>query len=879
MTPKSPDRNPYVGPRPFEPEDKELFFGRDREISDVLSLIIAHRVLLLYAPSGAGKTSLINAGLIPRLEGDGFEVLPLARVRVEIPEDIPPGRISNLYVFNTLMSWAEDGDALERLAEMSLADFLKRREHPTAADGLPRVVIFDQFEEVFAFYAHRWEDREGFFRQVAEALKEDELLRVVLVIREDYIAELDPYAHLLPDQLRTRYRLERLSNEAAIAAVRRPLAKARPQRQFDEGVAEKLVKNLMEVRVETAPGKIERVSGQFVEPVQLQVVCDALWRDLPPDVVDITKEHLRDFGDVTEALSRFYEWSLRAARDVGAREEDLRSLFEHTLITPAATRGTVFRGEKRTGAIPKAALGVLDRLLVRLRLKRIGGIPNEAVDVLDGRHLIREESRAGAHWYELTHDRLIEPIQESNRTWRERKGRRARRVAVSSVTAAVVVGVTVSVLTGVWETDDGAGFSVPGEGFIQSLDPDTDTLVIVPPVDCDVLGERQLSIVIDPDVNTERVRVDRTETTDEGCRIFPEDPLQFDHKKGVSVGLDESILLDQSDPFHFFIIVPPGTDCVVLGDEGRTILIDPGGDNEEQVEVDAGEEVSKGLCFIHLDEEPLEPLQFDHFEGEAVSLLPPENLTNNAAADFFPAWSPDGDRIAFTSERDGNLEIYAMNADGSGQTNLTNNPAGDFGPAWSSGDRIAFTSDRDGNGEIYVMNADGSGLTRLTDNPADDFLPAWSPDGSRIAFVSDRFGNPQIHVMNADGSRSIRLTDDLAADFDPPWSSGDRIVFTSDRDGNPEIYAMNADGSNLTRLTDHPDADLDPAWSPDGSRITFVSERDGNPEIYIMNADGSDLTRLTSHPAADGDPAWSSGDRIAFTSDRNGNFDIYVLPQ
>lgn len=91
-------------------------------------------------------------------------------------------------------------------------------------------------------------------------------------------------------------------------------------------------------------------------------------------------------------------------------------------------------------------------------------------------------------------------------------------------------------------------------------------------------------------------------------------------------------------------------------------------------------------------------------------------------------WSPDGSRIAFTSDRDGGTGIYVMNADGSGPTRLTDSPAGDFLPTWSAdGSKIAFISSRDGNREVYVINADGSGQTNLTKNPAYDVAPTWSP--------------------------------------------------------------------------------------------------------------------------------------------------------
>ncbi len=257
------------------------------------------------------------------------------------------------------------------------------------------------------------------------------------------------------------------------------------------------------------------------------------------------------------------------------------------------------------------------------------------------------------------------------------------------------------------------------------------------------------------------------------------------------------------------------------------------------------------------------------------------NLTNHSADDGGPAWSPDGTRIAFASDRDGNTEIYALNADGSGVTRLTNHSAFDGGAAWSpDGARIAFTSDRGGITDIYAMNADGSGVTNLTNHSAHDSHPTWSPDGTRIAFSSRRDGNAEIYAMNADGSGVTRLTSDSELDLHPAWSpDGTRIAFTSYRGGDPEIYAMNVDGSGVTRLTNR-NARV-PAWSPDGARIAFASGQGDNYEIYVMNANGSGVTPVTSHSAFDYEPAWSpDGSRIAFTSDRDdpgGNHDIYVI--
>jgi len=460
--------NPYVGPLPFKREEGQRFFGREREARNLLARVISEQLVLFYAQSGAGKSSLINTRLIPQLQAAGFGVLPVGRVSGALPAGA--GAVDNIFVFNLCLSLDKSQGDPGRFSRMPLKAFLARLTTPDGEryyyqaesevesgdyESAPSVLIIDQFEEIITTSPEHWPQRADFFRQLDQAMAADPLLWVVLTLREDYIAALEPYAYLLAGKLRARFYMQRMGYEAALEAVEQPARLG--GRPFAGGVAQTLVDNLRQIRTPQTPpspsyeGGLRGV-GQYVEPVQLQVVCYQLWENLhqragdgveasagpppkgstpyAPDTTtgsiadrqgfktpsapgrEITAADLETLGNIDTALAKFYEQALQKTltsplplsssqeRGPGGEvsENQLRTWFDQKLITEAGTRGTVYQGPHETA-----------------------GLPNGAVTLLAGQYLLRAEIRAGGTWYELVHDRFIEPIQQSNRAWREQR--------------------------------------------------------------------------------------------------------------------------------------------------------------------------------------------------------------------------------------------------------------------------------------------------------------------------------------------------------------------------------------------------------------------------------------------------------------------------
>ena len=216
-----------------------------------------------------------------------------------------------------------------------------------------------------------------------------------------------------------------------------------------------------------------------------------------------------------------------------------------------------------------------------------------------------------------------------------------------------------------------------------------------------------------------------------------------------------------------------------------------------------------------------------------------QRLTANPAHDDSPTWSADGKQIAFMSRRDGDREIYIMEADGSNQHNLTNNPAQDRDPAFSpNGKSIAFRSNRDGNYEIYVMTSEGRDVSRITDNPAQDARPRWSPDSKKLAYTNNEHRNSEIYVLDLATGEQQNITKDERADASPTWSAdGKMIAFTRTEANTVDIYIAtkrdNWEAINIINDELHhaQPLDVEPDWwdpafhravSPTGERAIFT---------------------------------------------------------
>jgi hypothetical protein len=393
-----PGVSPYAGPQPFSARMGDRFFGRSIEAEQLLRLIMMNRVVLVYAPSGAGKTSLLNTLITQSLADQGLDVLLNARVGGALPDTVKADQIRNIYGFAAVygLDPARVPDPLS-----GISDYLHSTTRKPGTRG--RVIVFDQFEEIFTQHQERFPDRAAFVDDLVRALEEDPTLRVVFAIRQEYLADIDALTASLPTGLRLqRFALRRIDEARALEAITRPAAR---YATFAPGVAEALVAQLNTIHVHGFDGVLVKRRGEYIEMVHLQIVCQRFWKSLPAGTTRIEMEHVeraagegKSFADfVVNALDAFYDDTIESVakskithehtHEHGDYPEELIRLGCMKFVTTSSTRTMVQRANGRTGRLP-----------------------DWIVDQLEKSQLLRSELRGGQRWYELSHDRLAEPV-------------------------------------------------------------------------------------------------------------------------------------------------------------------------------------------------------------------------------------------------------------------------------------------------------------------------------------------------------------------------------------------------------------------------------------------------------------------------------------
>jgi hypothetical protein len=387
-------KEPYVGPRPFRRD--ELFYGREDDASGLVDTLTAGRIVLLHAPSGAGKTSLIQASVAPMMAELGFQicaqVAPFNAVRVTTP--VADGVVAeNRYVASAVTCLVGHLPDAGRPEGWTLTQALDRLAAEPGAPDL-QLLVLDQFEEILITDPTDFEGQLGFFRQLGHAL-DNRRRWALLAMREDFMGGLDRFLRYIPGQLRTTYRLDLLDTDAALRAIQLP-----PRLfdvEFTDDAALRLIHKLQAMRAGVNDERLVR-PGSYVEPVFLQVVCDGLWRTLrasrPRPLTTITVDDVKSFEPLEQALGTYYSTVVREAAGGSVRDQrEIRDWVQNRLLTKDGLRSQT-----------QAAPAVSD--------------PAAVLALLQERYLIRGDQRDNVTWWELTHDRLGEQILEDNRAWR-----------------------------------------------------------------------------------------------------------------------------------------------------------------------------------------------------------------------------------------------------------------------------------------------------------------------------------------------------------------------------------------------------------------------------------------------------------------------------
>lgn len=836
-----PPANPYVGPRPLE--TGERLFGRERELTELNYLLSAERVVLLHSPSGAGKSSLVQAGLIPRLR-ERFDVWRPTRVGHPLPDGVPDG--TNRYVLSAALGFEQGIPERVRrpaaeLAPLRLAEYVAQRpKRPSAPENI--LLIFDQFEEVLTADALAIAAKHAFFAQLGELLQ-NPLIWALFLLREEYVAPLDPYVAKVPTHLRNRYRINLLDLDAARAAITQP-TKDTP-RTWTSPAVEQLVNDLALVNAQQPDGSFVQQQGLYVEPMQLQVVCRGLWDRMPADDLSIDPQSVAQFGSVTLALSTYYAGELsRIAGGDERKERALREWIGEKLITADGIRCPIL-----------------------LTSSGSEGLANTLILPLLDSHLVRADKRGGATFFELAHDRLIEPVRRNNEAWFAQKlslvqqqaklwesGRRSQALLLGAEALAGAVA---------W-VEKNAGLVTPGEKEFLELSRKRQEdearqqqrqrafMAALAVVAIAAMGMGGWAWKNQRQAMTETKRAQESEIAAHQSEAKARDAQESavlaqaaqaqaatKEKEALNLKMEAILKLDAAQK--------------AAAEQARTVLIIESA--RDLLAVREG-----GLAAIVLDavKQP-ETAGWKSLANETLSQQIPKSTLRHGAGIRHAAWSPDGRRIVTASD-DGTARIWK--ADGRGDALVLSGHTERINFAeWSPDGKRIVTASNDGTARIWKADGSGSPLVLKGHTEAINSA-AWSPDGNHIVTAS---WDETARVWEVDGSgKSVVLQGGQRVVCSAVWSHDAKRILTASWDGTARVW--NADGTGTsTVLAGHALAVNSAAWSPDDKRIVTASD-DGTARVWNADGKGKPLV-LGGHTGGVNLAAWShDGKRVVTAS-------------
>jgi WD40 repeat protein len=829
------ERNPFVGPRPIQ--QGETLHGRDTELRGLFNRLQARRIVVLHSPSGAGKSSLVQAGLIPRLREAGYDVWKPIRVNLDPSclEGIPPG--TNRYLLSAMIS-LEDELPTERrrtpaqLAGLDLLAYIEGRPRRKGQKDRPVVLVFDQFEEVLTTAPLVVTDKQEFFTAVGVALGSEKHW-ALFVIREDYLAAFAPYRDRIPTQMSTTFRLDLLDLAGARAAATNLAAQG--GRSFP--AVDRLIRDLSMMQVQQADGSFVAEQGLYVEPVQLQVVCRRLWDAMPADDRRIDPEHIEAYASVSTALASYYADAARsiAEGDVAA-ERAIRDWFGRRLIV-GGIRSQVRREERRSA-----------------------GLDNRLIERLLDTYLVRTEQRAGAHWFELSHDRLVAPVHEDNLAWEQ------AHLHPLQVQAKL------------WEDGKRPAALLLGAEALQGAQAWAQANpTLLTEGERDFLGQSRELRARD---RAARRRLVALAAAAAVVAVVVAVLAVVAWRARASAVAAETEAVSQRDAAKAAEETAKNAEEVARKAEAEA-LVQALRAQDASLMAGVRELLARGQAapatrLLLAVREPRSVRGWPELAQEILAMsLPFVTLRGHTAEVQSAAWSPDGRRIVTASS---DMTARVWSADGTGEPVVLRGHEGLLrSAAWSPDGQRIVTASADRTARVW--SADGTGeLAILSGHQGDVTIAAWSPDGQWIVTAST---DKTARLWPPDGTSTVLRghTDEV---WHAAWSPDGQRIVTASRDKTARVWHVDGRGKGVS-LKGHEDAVDFAAWSPDGQRIVTASRdktarvwnADGTPRVVGVGKQRSPLV-LRGHEDVVWSATWSRDGRRIVTASRDGTARVWT---